>query len=140
VSAEWGLTPTVEDPETSGFFAAAAEGRLAAQRCIECGGRQQPPRPRCRACLSTALSWDSLPETGTVHSWTVVEHQINPSFPVPYTVILVDVVPEEGVPALRFLGHLEGRPALSVGAPVRVVFREHGGAHLPDWVIADDAG
>jgi len=133
----WGLTPVADDPETAGLFAAAAAGRLVAQRCRSCGAWQQPPRPRCRTCLGDDLGWADLPGEGSVHTWTVVEHQISPSFPAPYTVVLVDVVPEPGAAPLRFLGHLDGRPALRVGDPVRVVFREHGGVHLPDWVPAD---
>jgi uncharacterized OB-fold protein len=132
-AADWGLTPVADDPETAGFFAAAAEGRLAAQRCTACGNWQQPPRPRCRECLGTDLTWQDVPGAGTLHTWTVVEHQISPSFPVPYTVILVDVVPEPGVAPLRFLGHLDGRPDLTVDDPMSVVFREHGEVTLPDW-------
>lgn len=37
---------------------AAAEGRLALQRCDECGARLYPPRELCPACLSASLSWD----------------------------------------------------------------------------------
>jgi uncharacterized OB-fold protein len=140
MSAEWGLTPVADDPETAGLFAGAAEGRLVAQRCATCGAWQQPPRPRCRACLGTDLTWQDIPGAGTVHSWTVVEHQISPSFPVPYTVVLVDVEPEPGAQPLRFLGHLDGRPEITVGTPMAVVFREHGGVSLPDWVPTSAAG
>jgi uncharacterized OB-fold protein len=135
VSADWGLTPVADDPETAPLFAGAAEGHLMAQHCAECAGWQHPPRPRCVSCRAESDRWDVLPGKGRVHTWTVVEHQISPQFPVPYTVVLVDVVPEPGHRPLRFLGHLDGRPELSAGDPVSVVFRERGGVVLPDWEL-----
>ena len=117
-----GLTPVTDDPETGGFFAAAREHRLVVQTCRSCGHQQQPPRPVCRACLGTDLGWDDLPLVGTVQTWTVVEHQINPHFPVPYTTALVDVEPRPGEPPVRFLAHLEGRPHLEIGMAMRVTF------------------
>jgi uncharacterized OB-fold protein len=129
-----GVTPAVDDPETAGIFAAAAEGRLVVQQCSDCSHRQQPPRPRCTRCHGTALTWSDVPGAGRLHSWTVVEHQIHPSFPAPYTVILVDVLPEEGADAVRYLGHLPGRPDVAIGDSFRVVFVEIAdGIWLPNW-------
>ena len=129
-----GLRPVTDDPETGGFFAAARERRLVLQTCRHCGHQQQPPRPRCRSCHGDNLGWETLPNVGTVHTWTVVEHQINPHFPVPYTVVLIDVEPSAGQPPVRFLGHLDGRPALEVGAPMRVVFVDlEDNITIPNW-------
>ncbi len=109
-----GIVPTTEDPDTGGFFAAAREGRLVAQCCQACGYVQQPPRHRCVECLSTDLASKDLPSHGTVHSWTVVEHQINSHFPAPYTVLLVDVeVEDPRCPALH------GADRRSRGTPPR---------------------
>ncbi|MDT0202687.1 OB-fold domain-containing protein [Nocardioides sp. AE5] len=132
------LLPVMDDPETGGFFAAATEHRLVVQACAACGSLQQPPRPRCRTCLGQDLGWRDLPQRGRVHTWTVVEHQINPHFPAPYTVVLVDVDPaDDDAPAIRFVGHLPGRPEVAVGTPVRVVFEElPGGIVLPNWELA----
>ena len=129
-----GVPPVVDDPETAGFFAAAAERRLVVQRCARCGHRQQPPRPRCTRCRGVELAWSDVRGTGRVHSWTVVEHQVHPSFPAPYTIVLVDVVPEEGADTIRYLGYLPGRPDVAVGDPLRVVFDEIAdGVALPNW-------
>jgi hypothetical protein len=61
------------------------------------------------------------------------------AFPVPYTVVLVDVVPRPGAEPVRFLGHLDGRPELAVGTPLRAVFVElEDDITLPNWVLADE--
>ncbi|MGC9667605.1 Zn-ribbon domain-containing OB-fold protein [Planosporangium sp. 12N6] len=139
MNADMGLVPVVDDPDTGGFFAAAAEHRLAVQTCADCGNRQQPPRPRCVECHGAALEWRDVPGTGRLHSWTVVEHQINPRFPAPYTVVLVDVVPDEGEKPVRFLGHLPGRPEVAVGDRLRVVFQPVAdGVTLPNWELDKD--
>ncbi|GAA1637944.1 Zn-ribbon domain-containing OB-fold protein [Georgenia ruanii] len=134
-----GLRPVIDDPDTRGFFAAARDHRLVVQTCRDCGQQQQPPRPRCRTCRGGDLGWADVPGVGTVHTWTVVEHQINPHFPTPYTAVLVDVEPRPGEPPVRFLGHLGGRPPLAVGDPVRVTFVDLGdGTILPNWEPARD--
>ncbi|MEV7862627.1 OB-fold domain-containing protein [Streptomyces hirsutus] len=131
-----GLRPITDDPDTSGFFAAAREHRLVVQTCRACAHQQQPPRPRCRSCRGDDLGWEDVPGEGRVHTWTVVEHQINPHFPVPYTSVLVDVEPRPGDPTVRFLGHLPGRPHLRVGTPVTVEFIDLGeDVVLPNWAI-----
>lgn len=129
-----GIVPITQDPDTAGFFAAAREGRLVAQSCSDCGNVQQPPRHRCVACLSTELVWRDLPRSGSVHSWTVVEHQISPHFPAPYTVLLVDVAVEETGTPLRFLGLVAGRAEPAIGDPVTLTFDTVGdGIILPNW-------
>lgn len=133
-----GLRPVTDDPETAGFFAAAREHRLVIQTCRACSHQQQPPRPRCRSCRGDDLGWADVPGEGTVHTWTVVEHQINPHFPVPYTSVLVDVEPRPGEPTVRFLGYLPGRPQLRVGTAVTVEFIDLGGdVVLPNWAVVD---
>lgn len=130
-----GIVPVTEDPDTAGFFAAAREGRLVAQSCSACGRMQQPPRPRCVNCLSAELTWKDLPPRGSIYSWTVVEHQINPNFPAPYTVILVEVDPGIENPPLRFMGRIQGREELQIGNEVELVFDKVGDAVLPNWRI-----
>ena len=85
------LRPTVVDRGSSGFFAEAAQGRLSVLTCTSCGKRIHLPRPRCVYCGGTGPVWQPVARTGTVYAHTVVEHQVHPLFPVPYTVIVVDV-------------------------------------------------
>lgn len=129
----------VDDPETAGLFAAAAERRLVVQACVACGHVQQPPRPRCISCHGADLGWRDVPQRGRIHAWTVVEHQVNPHFPAPYTVVLVDVDPGGGEPAVRYLGYLPGRPDVRTGNPVRARFEELGdGITIPNWALEGD--
>ena len=129
-----GLRPVTDDADTRGFFEAASEGRLAVQTCNACGHQQQPPRPWCRSCHASDLGWQEVPGEGVIHTWTVVEHQINAHFPTPYTVVLVDVEPRPGEPPVRYLGHLPGRPHLRIGDPVTVTFVDLGdGVTIPNW-------
>jgi DUF35 OB-fold domain, acyl-CoA-associated len=61
-----------------------------------------------------------------------VEHQVHPAYPVPYTVVLVQL---DDV-AARLIGRLPGRPDLAPGQPMQVWFEELDGAVLPQWAPA----
>ena len=66
-----------------------------------------------------------------MHSWTVADHQVHPAYPVPYTIVLVDL---DDAPGVRLLGHLPGSPDLHVGMPMQVRFEERpDGATVPNW-------
>jgi uncharacterized protein len=126
-----GLLPVVDDRDTGGFFEAARRGVLTVRRCAGCGGVLHMPRAYCKRCGSWDGRWDPVAGTGTVYSWTVVEHQVHPSYPVPYTVILVEL---DDVPSVRFVGHLDGDVPLEPGQPVEVWFEPVGdGDVLPQW-------
>src|SRR5262249_316724 len=67
---------------------------------------------------------------GHLYSWTTAEHQVHPGFPVPYTVVLVQL---DDVPA-RFIGYLPGEPELREGQPMEVWFESlEDGVVLPQW-------
>jgi uncharacterized OB-fold protein len=71
--------------------------------------------------------------TGTVYSWSVVEHAVHPAFPAPYTVLLVEL---DDLPGTRLVGHLPGRPELRAGAPVIAWFEDVDGTVVPQWRLA----
>ena len=128
------VVPVVDDHDTRGFFEAAARGVLAVRRCTGCGAALHVPVPVCPYCRSADGRWEPAGTTGTVYSWTAVEHQVHPAFPVPYTIILVEL---DDVPGVRMVGHLPGRPELRVGHPVRVRFdRVDDATVLPQWDLA----
>lgn len=126
------LLPVDDDPDTGGFFDAARRGELTIRRCNGCDAVLHLPRAYCHACGSWDGRWAPVAGTGTVHSWTVVEHQVHPSYPVPYTVVLVQL---DDVPA-RLVGWLPGRPALTAGLAMHVWFEQLDGAVLPQWAPA----
>lgn len=130
------LLPVDDDLDTGGFFEAARRHELAIRRCNGCDAVLHMPRAYCHRCGSWEGRWQAVAGTGTVYSWTVVEHQVHPAYPVPYTVVLVQL---DDVPAARLVGHLPGRPHLSAGQPMRVWFEDAGdGVVLPQWAPVDE--
>ena len=53
---------------------------------------------------------------GHLYSWTVAEHQVHPGFPVPYTIVLVEL---DEVPGVRLVGHLPDARDLTMGMPMQ---------------------
>lgn len=107
--------------DSAPFWAATAEDRLLFQRCERCAKAQFPPRARCLACGGT-LRWEESCKRGAVHSHTVVQRAPSAAFKarVPYVIALVDL--EEGPRLLLNVLDAAGDPALTIGAPVKVVF------------------
>jgi uncharacterized OB-fold protein len=67
-----GLPAPVVAPLNEGMWRAAADGRLAVQRCTGCGAHRYPPREGCSACASLEWEWATLPGTGTVYAYSWV--------------------------------------------------------------------
>ena len=134
-AAGYPVAPVTDDIDTGGFFAAAADGRLAVQHCGQCGRVLHLPRAYCRFCGAFDPQWRAVEPSGTVYSFTVVTHQVHPAFEVPYTVLLVELDEPAGV---RLIGHLPGRPDVRIGQRVRADFVPAGDAAvLPNWQLVD---
>jgi uncharacterized OB-fold protein len=124
------LRPVDDDLDTGPFFAAARRGELVVQRCAGCTAVLHVPRRYCRACGSWESRWDVVPGRAVLHSWTVVTHQVHPAYPVPYTVVLVELAGD----GVRLVGSLPGEPTLVVGMAMQVWFEEVGGGVVqPNW-------
>jgi uncharacterized OB-fold protein len=122
--------PVDDDLDTAGFFAAARRQKLAIRVCDRCGTVLHMPRAYCRACGSWEGHWQPVSGHGRVYSWTTVEHQVHPAFPVPYTVVLIQL---DDVPA-RLVGYLPGAPELAEGQAMKVWFETvDDGVVLPQW-------
>ncbi len=71
-------------------------------------------------------------------SWTVVEHQVHPWFPVPYTVVLVEI---DECPGVRMTGWLPGRAELDESTFLTADFEDLGRDDhdnvitLPRWTV-----
>jgi hypothetical protein len=66
-----------------------------------------------------------------------VTHQIHPHFPVPYTILLVEL---DELPSIRFVGSLQGDPDLYENQPMEVWFETlDDGTTLPQWRAATNA-
>ena len=124
--------PVTDDPDTGGFFSAAAEGHLVVRRCGDCGSDVHLPAAACTRCGSWNTSWVGVPPRGRVYSWTVVERQVEASFQVPYTLVIVEL---DAAAAVRLVGHLPGRPEIGLGTPLIADFERRGESVLPRWRI-----
>lgn len=114
--------------ENEGFWAAAAEGRLAIQRCDACKRWQHPPRAMCPVCHSVEQSFVDVAGTGAVHSWSLLHHPRHPAFEYPVVAVLVDL--DEGPRVLSDL--VDADPAdVRVGLPVQVAFAPTAGGDVP---------
>jgi uncharacterized OB-fold protein len=125
------ILPVTDDHDTGGIFAAAEDGRLVVRECADCDAVLHVPVAYCRHCGSWRGRWTPVAGTARLVSWTTVEHQVHPAYPVPYTIVLVEL---DDRPGVRFVGSLPGAPALTDGQPMHVSFeRLDDGVVIPQW-------
>lgn len=125
------LLPVTDDIDTGGFFAAAADGKIAVCHCGSCGTVLHMPRAYCHVCGAFEPAWQDVAPTGTVYSFIVVTHQVHPAFPVPHTIVLVEL---DDRPSVRLMGHLDGRPDIAIGQRMVATFDQLAeGVWLPRW-------
>jgi uncharacterized OB-fold protein len=105
---------------TEGFWLAAREHRLVAQRCGQCAQRRHYPQLRCPACHSADWQWEQLSGLGVVHSFTVTHQPFHPAWAdrVPYVIATVEL--DDGVRMVSDLD--EAADAIAIGARVEVFF------------------
>ncbi len=130
------LLPVVDDEETSGFWQAASEHRLVVRACNSCGAKIHLPKSYCHRCGSWDVGWRDVHPSGSVYSWTVLQHTIHESFPAPCTIVLVAL---EEDPSIRFIGQIPGAAPLYDGMPLRVRFEDiEPGVTIPQWEYDPD--
>lgn len=104
--------------------------------CRDCGATLHPPRKRCHICGSWRQRWQNVEGRGTLYSFTVVERTLNPAYPAPYTLLLVDI---DEAPGMRLIGSLPGRADLEVGQSLELWFEViDGGTLIPQWKVCAD--
>ena len=109
------------DPNLKPYWDYARQGKLAAQRCADCGHVHFPPGPVCPECLSTRQEWFATSGRGTLFSWVAFHHAywecVKPA--LPYNVVLVRL--EEGplIASNLIDENLEG---LKLGMALEAVF------------------
>ena len=79
------------------------------------------PQHCCGTCLSEDLEWVESSGKGTLYSFTTVYRPQQPTFEVPYTVIVVEL--EEGYYMLSNLIGVEP-DEIKIGTPLEVFFEE----------------
>lgn len=120
---------TMDDPyadeTTQPFWDAALEGRLVAPRCTSCRTYVLPPQPRCFHCQATEFSYEELPGTGTIYTFTVVRHPLAPHLQevVPYVSGVVELDGTQGAGARMVANIVDVDPeTVAVGDRVAVSF------------------
>ena len=123
--------PVVDDIDTGGFFEAARRDELAIRMCNGCDAVLHVPVAYCYRCGSWDTRWQAVSGRGRLYSWTIVAHQVHPAYPVPYTVVLVEL---EDHPEARLVGQLPGRQELEAGQEMEVWFQTiDEDVVLPQW-------
>ena len=122
------------DRDTAPFWEGQNQHELRFQRCSHCQAVRYPVGPLCPECRSFDFEWIAASGRGSVHSYTVVHHQTHPAFPVPYTVLLVEL--EEGPRIVAQLRAPEGA-LVGIGSRVCVEWEDHPHQSLPVFVLEE---
>jgi hypothetical protein len=140
------------DSEWREHFAHARRHRLVLRACGACGLMRYPPTHTCPWCTSLDWTWREVAGRGTIYSYEIVVHAIQPGFKdfTPYPVVLVELDEQRGQPtpdeSLRIVANLvtpdfrpEAEANVAIGRRVRVVFHdltEH--FALPQFTLTDE--
>jgi uncharacterized OB-fold protein len=132
------LADPMADERIQPFWDATKDERLLAPKCASCGTFRMPPVRFCAKCLSQELAWEPLPGTGTVYTFIIVRHPLNPNAAnyVPYMPAAIEA---DGAPGIRFISNVvECEPEdVKIGMKVRVVWNHVSDAlTLPFWIPA----
>jgi len=140
------------DSEWREYFAEARKHRLVVRRCQSCGLLRYPPTAACPWCMELGFTWEPLSGRGTIYSYEIVVHAIQPGFKemAPYAVVLVELDEQRGKPTadegLRVVANLvtpdfkpEAEVNVGIGVRVRVVFQDLADhIALPQFTLSDE--
>lgn len=124
--------PSLADLDTVGFFEAANRGELVIKSCNACGHTMHLPRALCDRCHSFDTGWKPVEAKGKIYTYSVVERQVHPAFPAPFTLIVVELDEPAGV---RLMGNLAGVPDVAVGMAVEGAFETVEDTALMRWTL-----
>jgi uncharacterized OB-fold protein len=142
------------DSEWMEYFAHARAHRLVVRACGACGRLRYPPTRACPWCTDLAWTWREVSGRGTIYSYEIVVHAIQPGFKelAPYPVVLVELDEQRGEPtpdeALRLVANLvkpdgvtpEAEAEVAIGRRVRVVFQDLADhLALPQFTLTGEA-
>jgi uncharacterized protein len=140
------------DSEWREFYAHTRAHRLVVRKCAACGLLRYPPAHACPWCMDLGWTWQEVSGRGTIYSYEIVVHAIQPGFKeiAPYAVVLVELDEQRGQPtpdeALRIVGNLvaadattpEAEANVAIGKRVRVVFQDLADhLALPQFTLTD---
>jgi len=140
------------DSEWKEFYEHARAHRLVVRKCKACGLMRYPPTHACPWCMELGWTWHEVSGRGTIYSYEIVAHAIQPGFKymTPYAVVLVELDEQRGQPtpdeALRVIANLvkpdftaEAEANVQIGRRVRVVFQDLADhMALPQFTLTDE--
>ena len=140
------------DSEWNEYFAHARQHKLMVRACKACGLMRYPPTHACPWCMDLGWRWQEVSGRGTIHSYELVAHAIQPGFKevTPYSVVLVELDEQRGQPTadegLRIIANLvkpdltmEDEKNVAIGRRVRVVFQDLADHFaLPQFALIDE--
>jgi uncharacterized protein len=141
------------DSEWKEFYEHARAHRLMLRACTGCGLMRYPPTHVCPWCMDPKWTWQEVSGRGTIYSYEVVVHAIQPGFKeiAPYAVVLVELDEQRATPspdeALRIIANLtkpdaiapENVAEVAIGRRVRVVFHDLADHFaLPQFTLTDE--
>jgi uncharacterized OB-fold protein len=125
------------ESEFLGYFEAARQHKLVMKKCAACGLLRYPPGAGCPWCMSLDWTWQEVSGKGTIYSYEIIVHSIQPGFReiAPYPVVVVELDEQRGVPTehegIRMLANLvdaqfqpEAEANVAIGKRVEVVFQD----------------
>ena len=128
----------VADDFSSGFWDAAAQGRLVVQRCGSCGFLSYPPSLvclRCR-CDPPTAGWHEVSGRGHLKTWTVMRDSFLPGFDdeLPFVIADIELAEQPGLRIVARLTDIE-LDDLELGMPLKVAFGDPvGQTRVPHFV------
>ena len=105
------------------FLEGLKEGRLLARRCHKCQRVLLPPRMFCEQCFRPTDEWVTVPDTGTVNTYSISHIRWDASpleEPIVIGVIEIDGTSHGGI--LHYLGEMDGDD-VSIGMKVQAVWK-----------------
>lgn len=140
------------DSEWREYLRIAREHRLVMRACPACRLMRYPPSRACPWCAGLEWAWQEVSGRGTIHSYEIVVHAIQPGFRdwTPYPVVVVELDEQRGRPtpdeALRMIANLvtpdfapEREENVAIGKRVRVLFQDLApGIALPQFTLTDE--
>jgi len=140
------------DSEWIEFYAHARKHQLVVRKCQACGLLRYPPTHACPWCMDLGWTWQQVSGKGTIYSYEIVVHAIQPGFKeiAPYAVVLVELDEQRAKPtldeSLRIIANLvkpdfspEVEANVAIGKRVRVVFQDLADhLALPQFTLIDE--
>jgi uncharacterized OB-fold protein len=133
-----GLLDPMANELTQPYWDAMKREQLVGPQCGSCGKFRMPPTTFCPNCLGDDLRYAPLPGTGTVFTFIIVRHPLNPKAAdfVPFMPAAIDA---DGAPGIRFVSNVvECEPEdVKIGMRVKVVWHHASDTlTLPFWAPA----